>query len=401
MSAYKYEAITQSGKKKNGVIDADSERHVRQKLREQALIPVVIKPINANSSQQKVSRYRLKLKDLALVTRQLATLVSANLPLERALQGVIEQNDKPQIKEIITGIRSKVLEGFTLSNALKSFPKVFSPLYCETVHAGEQTGRLDIVLNRLADYTEDQQEMKLKIQQALIYPFVMILVSISIIAFLLTFVIPKIINVFTSTGQTLPELTIVLLNISYFIEHYGWIVLLLLIIAIFLFSYGLKNQGFKRKVHYLILKIPMISYMTRTINTARYAHTLAILISAGVPVLNAMRVSSNLISNLILKKAVQESAKLVKDGRSISRALKASDVFSPMMVHLIASGENSGALEEMLHRAALNQDKEIERIISTGLTLFEPLIILLMGAIVLFIVLATLLPIFSMNQLVQ
>lgn len=401
MPAFKYQAIDAKGSSQTGIIDADSSKQARYKLREKNLFPVDVKAITAHPARRFKWGKGIKSRELALLTRQLATLVAAGIPLEQALQGASEQAEKSNIKEILRSVRSRVLEGYSLADALKQEPSVFSSLYCETVHAGEQTGKLDLVLERLADYTEEQSEMQAKIQQALIYPIIMILVSLAIIAFLLTHVIPKIIGVFHSTGQSLPPLTIALIQFSHFIKQDGWILLIIIVGSFFVFRYLNKLQRYRELFHYTWLRLPLIGYLIRLINTARYAHTLSILVNAGVPLLQAMTTSAKLMTNDVLKERVIEAAQKVKEGGKISQALKATKVFTPMMVYLIMSGENSGTLENMLSRAAETQDKEITRIINTGLTLFEPLIILIMGAVVLFIVLATLLPIFSMNQLVN
>lgn len=403
MPSYRYTALAATGKDKKGVLEADSERHARSLLRNQGLIPTSV-VINTNGSSkssvshQTKSRKKIKLNELSLLTRQLATLLAAGLPIEESINGVIEQVDKNTIKTILHGVRSKVLEGHTLANALRQYPNAFSELYCATVGAGEQTGKLDVVLTRLADYTEQQQAMRQQVQQALIYPSLMIFVSIGIISFLLSFVVPKIINVFSTTGQSLPELTQILISISEGLKSYGLYIVAIFVLVILAFKRSLKKESFRRKWHLFLLKMPLIAYMMRSVNTARYARTFGILSAAGVSVLEAMRVSSTLVINIPIQESLILAAKRVKEGANISYALKQTQYFSPMTIHLIASGENSGRLEEMLERAADNQDGEVSRLIATGLTLFEPMIILLMGAIVLFIVLATLLPIFSMDQ---
>lgn len=403
MPAYRYEALSQDGQLVSGVIDADSARQSRQKLKDKSLIVISTQEIkNQSGKKHQVKRsYRLKLKELSLIIRQLATLIAANLPLENALKGVIEQNEKSHVKEVLSAVRAKVLEGLSFSKALKTFPQVFSPLFCETIAAGEQTGRLDMILNRLADYSEEQQAMKSKIQQALIYPSLMILVSLSIIFFLLTHVIPKIINVFQSSNQALPKLTVFLIHVSDGIKQYGWVLIVICALLTFLARALLKKEHLRKRWDQFLLKVPGIGYFIKTTNTARFSHTLAILNEAGVPMLKAMTVATNLITNSSMKENIDKARAEVRDGRGLSASLKETKMFSPMALHLIASGENSGTLDEMLKRAAINQDKEIKLLINTGLTLMEPLIILLMGGFVLFIVLATLLPIFSMNQLVN
>ena len=401
MTAFNYQALEKSGKESKGIIEADSEKQARQLLRDKSLIPLSLHAIKASKKPSgALFARKVSVNDLSLITRQLATLLEAGIPIEQAIQGVSEQVEKAQLKSILQGVRSKVLEGFSLAQALEQFPHAFPELYCSTVGAGEQTGRLDMVLTKLADYTENQQKTRQKVTQALIYPAVMVFVSIGIISFLLSFVVPKIIDVFHSTGQTLPELTLVLIGISNFLKNYGLYLLVALIIAIILFKQALRREAFKYKWHLLLLKIPLIAYMIKAVNTARYASTFGILFSAGVNVLESMRVSASLISNLPMRKTIGDASTKVKEGSNISLALKQTHYFTPMAIHLISSGENSGQLSDMLQRAADNLDNDVKRIIETGLTLFEPLIIMVMGSVVLFIVLATLLPIFSMDQMI-
>ena len=280
------------------------------------------------------------------------------------------------------------------------YPQAFPELYRATVAAGEQTGRLDVVLEKLADYTEKQQATKHKIQQALIYPLLMITVSTGIISFLLAFVVPKIIDVFRSSGQTLPAMTQWLITFSQIIKNDGLYIVIVLIILGFLFQRGLQHHQFKTFWHQCLLRVPMISYLIKTINTSRYIHTFAILFSAGVNVLETMKVSASLVTNIMMQNALVQAATQVREGKSIHQALKQTHFLSPMTIHLIASGEKSGQIAPMMERAADHLDDEVNRLIDTGLSLLEPLIILLMGGVVLFIVLSTLLPIFSMEQLV-
>jgi general secretion pathway protein F len=283
---------------------------------------------------------------------------------------------------------------------MSQFPNAFPELYRATVGSGEQTGHLDLVLEKLADYTENQQQTRQKVQQALIYPLIMIIVSIAIISFLLTFVVPKIIEVFTSSGQTLPVMTQILINFSQFVKSYGLYTLAAIILAIIAFKRSLNNIKIKTAWHRLILKLPIVSYLVKTINVARYIHTFGILFAAGVSVLETMRVSASLITNVVMRQAFDTSTLRVREGSGINEALKETRYISPMAIHLIASGEKSGQLSNMMERAASHLDNEVKRLIDTSLTLLEPLVILFMGAVVLFIVLATLLPIFSMEQLV-
>ncbi|CZG11354.1 GspF family T2SS innner membrane protein variant LspF [Legionella pneumophila] len=398
MGAYQYQALKVNGSISKGVIEADSERHARQLLREQGLIPTQVQTLTqqrAASSKSKVSA-----ADLALLTRQLATLLAAGIPVEESLRGVSEQTEKDKVRELIIGVRSKVLEGYGLAQAMAQYPNAFPELYRATVGSGEQTGRLDVVLEKLADYTEKQQQTRQKVQQALIYPLLMIIVSTAIISFLLTFVVPKIIDVFTESGQTLPPMTQLLINMSQFIKSYGVYSLVTIIVALIGFKKSLSNIKIKTAWHQFMLKLPIVSYLVKTINVARYIHTFGILFAAGVSVLETMRVSSSLVTNIVMRQAFDLATLRVREGSGISEALKETKFISPMAIHLIASGEKSGQLSDMMERSASHLDNEVNRLIETSLTLLEPMVILLMGAVVLFIVLATLLPIFSMEQLV-
>ncbi|HAT8178756.1 TPA: GspF family T2SS innner membrane protein variant LspF [Legionella pneumophila] len=398
MGAYQYQALKVNGNISKGVIEADSERHARQLLREQGLIPTQVQTL----TQQRAANNKGKVSaaDLALLTRQLATLLAAGIPVEESLRGVSEQTEKDKVRELIIGVRSKVLEGYGLAQAMAQYPNAFPELYRATVGSGEQTGRLDVVLEKLADYTEKQQQTRQKVQQALIYPLLMIIVSTAIISFLLTFVVPKIIDVFTESGQTLPPMTQLLINLSQFIKSYGLYTLVTIILALIGFKKSLSNIKIKTAWHKFMLKLPIVSYLVKTINVARYIHTFGILFAAGVSVLETMRVSSSLVTNVVMRQAFDLATLRVREGSGISEALKETKFISPMAIHLIASGEKSGQLSDMMERSASHLDSEVNRLIETSLTLLEPMVILLMGAVVLFIVLATLLPIFSMEQLV-
>jgi general secretion pathway protein F len=402
MAAFQYVAVNAKGTTQKGILEADSAKEARRILREQGLTTLEIQ-----LAQQKVAGVRLKKfgkpsvssKELALMTRQLATLLSAGLPLEEVLTAVAEQTEKSKTKGLILSVRSKVLEGHAFASALRDYPEAFSELYCSTVAAGEKSGHLDIVLQRLADYTEQQFHMQQKIQQALIYPSVMVCVALGILVFLLEYVVPKMISVYSNIGQTLPTMTLVLISISTHLKSLGLYIFIAIAVSIYFFRRALKNNiKFRTQVHQWVLRIPIIGNAIKVANTARFSRTFAILSSAGVPVLEAMSVSSKLITNLPIRTSVEEAASRVREGANISLALKQTRFFPPMSIHLIASGEASGQLENMLERAANNQDAEISRLIETTLALFEPAIILIMGAMVLFIVLAILLPIFQLDQ---
>ena len=398
MSAYQYIALKKNGNTCKGVIEADSERNARQLLRENGLFPTEVYPLKKNTSKKQ--RDKIKSQDLSLFTRQLATLLAAGIPIDESLRGVAEQSENVKVQKLIVAVRAKVMEGYGLAQAMGEFPHAFPELYRSTIAAGEQTGHLDMVLEKLADYTENQQKIRQKIQQALIYPSLMIIISVVIVSFLLAFVVPKIIEVFTSSGQTLPTMTLILIKISKFIQFYGIYLLISIISIILIFLNLLKKPKFLQPWHKLLLKIPIIGYLIKSVNVARYIHTFGILFAAGVNVLETMRVSASLLNNNIMQNSFNTATIQVKEGTSINQALHATKFLNPMATHLIASGEKSGNLASMMERAAQHLDNEVKRIIDTALTLLEPIIILIMGMVVLFIVLSTLLPIFSMEQLV-
>jgi len=407
VAAFNYIAINAQGEKLKGVIEADSSKIARQLLRNKGLIPVETTVAHHKSVKfqpkffsRKSKGSFLSNKELSLITRQLATLLGAGMPVEEVLSAVAEQTEKPKTKGLILSVRGKVLEGHSLANALRDFPRAFSDLYCSTVAAGEKSGHLEIVLQRLADYTEQQYLMRQKIQNALIYPAIMILVSFGIVGFLLEYVVPKMVAVYANTGQELPGITTFLIALSNGIKSYGIFLLIGIFIGVYFFRRAMKtNIRFRKKVQRFVLRIPIFGNAIKTINTARFSRTFAILSSAGVSVLEAMTIASQLITNLPIRKAVEEATNRIREGANIHLALKQTKYFPPMSIHLIASGESSGQLEPMLERAANNQDNDIKQLIETALTLFEPAIILVMGAIVLFIVLAILLPIFQLDQL--
>ncbi len=411
MGAFEYIAIDTAGRPQKGIMQGDAARAVRQKLRDSGLTPIEIKEISEGESlaatsswQEKLGyffRRRLSCADLTLFTRQLATLVSSGMPIEEAIRAIVEQTEKNHVKKVISAVHGRILEGHSLAVSLASFPDMFSPLYRASVAAGEQTGHLDQVLNRLADYTEKRQQIQQKVQQALIYPVIMLIVAFSIIAFLLSYVVPKITGIFKDSGQELPTATQILLKINSFVSQNGIWLILGVIILVIIFNRSLRHPRMKFAWHRFLLRAPVIGKMIRLSNTAQFARTLGTLSAAGVSVLEAMRIAIEVVSNSAIREAIQVAAQRVREGTAMHYALKQTKFFSPMSVHLVASGENSGQLEAMLLRMADYQDQEITSAIEIGLTLFEPMLILAMGGIILFIVLAVLLPIFSLNQLVQ
>lgn len=407
MPAFEYTAINTKGREQRGVIEGDNARHVRQMLREQSLTPLSV--VETNKSEESVSggksgfklRSGVSVKDLALLTRQLSTLMRSGVPLEEALATVARQTGKNSVKSVILSTRSKVLEGHSFAAALREQPRVFPDLYCATVSAGEQSGHLDPVLERLADYTEARQEMAQKINMALMYPIILTLLSITIITGLLTYVVPQIVQVFENVGQELPLMTVLLIGTSDLLRSYGIWILLLGGGFFYLAKRALESPVTRFRYHQSLLKLPLIGELTKGVNTARFARTLSILTASGVPILDALRISGQVVRNLPMRQAIEVASARVREGSNISRSLEQSGLFPPITIHMIASGESSGKLEEMLERAALYQERETTATITTFVGLFEHLMILVMGGVVLMIVLAILLPVMELNQLVK
>ena len=408
MGAFEYVAVDAAGRERKGVVEGDTPRHVRQLLREQGLLPVAVDEVVEQKQQDGRSarvgwrlQRGLSASDLALVTRQLATLVKSGLPLEEALLAVSQQTDKPRVRSIILGVRSKVMEGHTLADGLSDFPGSFPEIYRATVAASEQSGHLDAVLERLADYTDNRQQLRSRTLSAMLYPVMLFVVCVAIVFFLLVSVVPKVVEVFRTSEAELPLLTQMLISGSDFMRQYGVWLAIVLAGAFFLFTRWLRVESNRRRWHQFLLRLPLVGKVVRGSNTARFARTLSTLTASTVPVLEALRISSEVVTNLPMKGAVEEAAVRVREGAPIGRSLGSSRVFPPMMIHLISSGETSGELDTMLERAAVHQERELDSILQAVVGLLGPLMILVMGGLVLVIVLAMLLPIFELNQLVK
>jgi general secretion pathway protein F len=404
MAVFKYIAVDNNGKEETGIMEADSLSQIRQMLRQQSLIPI---EIEASTQEKAKSKYSSSLfqrsinsTDLTIVTYQFATLMSAGLPIEESLLNTAEQFDKPHVKSILYGVHAKVLEGHSLAASLDEYPSSFPQLYRASVAAGEKSGELAGVLDRLAIYMEKQRDVQQKVQQALIYPGLLTLVSIGIVVFLLSYVVPKIVTIFIDSGQGLPLMTRALLSISDFVQNYGIYVAIILFVAAVAFRQALKQDRFRAAVHHLLLKIPIVGKTINDVNTARFSRTFGILFAASVPVLEAMHAACSVVKMLPMKYAIEKNIKKVSEGTAIHKALQETGYFSLLTVRLIASGEMSGRLEQMLEKSADYQDRMVSKKIDIALALFEPTMIMVMGGIVLFIVLAVLLPIFELNQLV-
>ncbi|MFI4895830.1 MAG: type II secretion system inner membrane protein GspF [Steroidobacterales bacterium] len=406
MGAFEYTALDTAGRSRKGVIEGDTARHVRSLLRERQLLPVTIEEIAAEAVRRPRRgafswRRGVSAADLSLMTRQLSTLVRAGLPLEEALLAVSEQTEKPRVQSIVLGVRAKVVEGHTLAAGLNDFPSVFPEIYRATVAAGEHSGHLDAVLERLADYTESREQMRQKVMGAMLYPIVLTIMCFSIVSILLTYVVPKVVEVFEANRAKLPLATRVLVAMSSFLRDYGLWLLIAIGVAAFLVWRALKARAARLRYHRALLRLPVIGRIVRGVNTARFTRTLSILTASAVPVLDSLRIASEVVTNLPMRDAVSEAAARVREGAPIGRSLAANRLFPPMTIHLISSGESSGELQAMLERAALNQERELEGLLAALVGLLGPVLIVGMGLFVMGIVFAMLLPIFEMNQLIR
>ena len=405
MAAYEYQALDGKGRRKQGVLEADSARQVRQQLREMGLTPLEVSETVEKARREATGfsllRPSMSTADLALITRQLSTLVAAALPIEESLKAVAEQCEKPKQRTLISAVRGKVLEGHSLAEAMGTFPSIFDQLYRAMVAAGEKSGHLEKVLNRLADYTEQRQQMKNKLLQAMIYPIVLTLVAVGVIAILLSSVVPKVVEQFVHMKQQLPLSTRLLMGASDFVRDYGFGLVLLLALALVAFRWWNGKPERRIRYHAVLLRLPVIGRVARGINTARYARTLSILNSSAVPLLEGMRISGEVLTNDYARARLVEASERVREGSSLRAALEQTKLFPPMMLHMIASGERSGELDSMLERAADNQDREFESQVNLALGVFEPALVVSMAAIVLFIVMAILQPILELNNMVS
>ncbi len=403
MAAFEYKALDRQGRQKKGLLEADTAKQIRGMLREQGLTPLEVTQAADKEKQSQTSGLKLfqpsiSTADLALITRQLATLIQSALPVESAVLAVAEQCEKPRLKRMLMAVRSKVVEGYTLADGLAEFPHIFDNLYRAMVAAGEKSGHLDEVLMRLADYTEQRQAMSRQIMQAMIYPIILMVFAVIIVGILLGTVVPEIVSTFDKTNQILPLSTRIVMAASEFVQNYWLVVIGCVTLAIIAIKKALQKPNIRFWFDSKVVHFPGLGKVSRGINTARFARTLSILSSSSVPLLEGMRISGDVLSNENIKKAVNEATVKVSEGASLRASLEQSRIFPPMMLHMIASGEKSGELEQMLERAADNQDQEFKSLVSMSLSLLEPIMISTMAVVVFFIVMAILEPIMEMNK---
>jgi len=406
MSGYEYSALDARGRETRGVVEADTERHARSLLRERGLAPLAIEGIRAAAAgksrfRERFSRPGLSRGGLALLTRQFATLVRAGLTIEECLNVLIEQSDSAGAKRLLAAVRARILEGQSLSRGLADYPGSFPQIYRAMVEAGEQSGRLGDVLERLAEYTENREALRDKVVIAFIYPVLVTVVALAVVGLLLVYVVPQVTRVFANLGQALPLATRILIALSDFVRASGVVWLAGLVGALIAASLLLRDPARRHRWHRWLLRVPLVGRLIRGVNAARFADTLGILTASGVPLLASLQSAAAVLTNLPMRAAVDEAVRRVREGGALAPALGAAKLFPPLVIHLIASGEATGRLDTMLARAAEAQSRELENWVRGLTALLEPVLILAMGMVVLFVVVAILLPIFEMNQLIR
>lgn len=402
MPTFDYRADDAQGRRCKGRLEADSPQHARQLMRERGLWPRELNEVHAGTaagSQQRGGR--LSAAQLALLTLQLSTLVQAGLPLEEALQAVARQSSRRKVAGLLSAVRSRVMEGHALSTALALFPRAFPELYRATVAAGERSGHLGQVLEQLAAYTQARQVSRQKIQMALVYPLILMLASVAIVGFLLGFVVPDVVKIFIDSGQPLPWLTQALIGLSGGLRQHFLTLIAGLALLVGLYRWSLREPPWRLRWHRLALQLPVVGQVLRAMEAARFASTLAILGKSAVPLVDALEIAAAVIGNLTIRARMVDVARSVREGGTLTRGLELSGDIPPMMLHMIASGERAGELDHMLVRAAEQQESSLASRIALVVSLFEPAMLVLMGGVVLLIVLAILLPILSLNQLVN
>jgi general secretion pathway protein F len=399
MDAFRYQALDASGRSVTGVVQADTPRQARTQLREQGLLPSALSRVHKHALQPWARR--VSPAELSLLTRQMATLLESGLTMEQALAALIEEAEAPLTREVLAGVKAEVMAGASLATALASYARSFPEFYRALVHGGEESGALPTVLQHLADYLDARQALRQKTSLALLYPVLVAVVAIAIVTGLLVYVVPQVVQVFQQSRQGLPFLTRALIGLSDFLRA-AWPYLLLILVGLAAGAHmALRREAPRRRWHALLLTLPWLGPLVRGVDTSRFASTLAILVAGGVPLLGALASAARVMGNAVMRKAVERAIERVREGVSLARALGETRAFPPLLVHLVASGEMSGKLEQLLERAARLETQALERRLAVFLTLIEPVMILVMGAVVLLIVLAILLPIIQINQLVR
>ena len=402
MPVFEYKAITSGGKSTKGIIDAPNPSEARSRLRKEGTFVTEISEslAGANSSSPasiKISR-GVSIADITIMTRQLATLVGAGVPIAESLIALVDQVENLKLKRALSDVREKVNEGSSLADAVKIHPKIFSNLFVNMIRAGEASGSLEVVLNRLADYSENQSKLKGKVMATMAYPAIMLLIGAGAMVVIFTFIIPKLVSLFESLGQELPVPTKIMIGISKIFTSYWYLVILAGIVIFFLGRAYLKTEGGKTRYHRFLLHMPIFGSMFRMVAIARFANTLSTLLASGVPILLAMDIVKNVLNNKVLSEVIENVRKNVSEGDSIAEPLKRSGEFPPLVTHMIAIGEKTGEVEAMLTKVAETYNNQVDTRISTMTSLIEPIMIVLMALVIGFVVFSVMLPIFNMTQ---
>ena len=401
MEAFQYQALDAAGRTVSGVVQADTARQARTQLRAQGLLPSTIGPVHARERARQGWARGISSAELSLLTRQMATLLESGLTMEQTLNALIEATSEPTTREVLTGVKTEVTAGLSFAGALGAYEKSFPDFYRALVHGGEESGALPVVLQHLADYLDARQALKQKTSLALLYPVLVTVVALAIVTGLLVYVVPQVVQVFQQSRQSLPLLTRALIALSDFLRAAWPYILVIIGGGITAAHMALRRDAPRRSWHAMLLRLPWLGPLVRGTNTSRFASTLAILVGGGVPLLSALASGARVMTNMVMRDAIERAIERVREGASLARALGETRAFPPLLIHLVASGEVSGRLEQMLNRAAHLETQALERRLAVFLTLLEPVMILVMGGVVLMIVLAILLPIIEINQLVH
>jgi general secretion pathway protein F len=401
VEAFEYISLDKQGKQQRGTVQADNARQVRQLLREQNLIPLTVQRLTgeAENTAGKPRKTALKRGELPLLIRQLATLVAAGLPLEQAISTTIEQSEQKNTRKVLMELRARLLEGHTLARAMRRFPRAFDELTVTTIEAGEESGHLPEVLDRLAAYLEEREDRGKQSLMALMYPLILVITAIAVVSGLMVYIVPKVIQIFERSHAQLPVITRALLALTDWLSRYGWLLFSVIAVAVLLFTVALQNPDFRLRWHAFLLRLPLIGPLIRTAQAARFTRTLGILTKSSVPIVPALALSAQVVNNLAMRQAVDQAAARVREGSSLNRAIRESGQFPPLTVRLIHSGEQSGTLSDMLERAASAQERDVSHRLNALVSVMQPVAILIVGVLILLIVLAMLLPIFQINTL--
>jgi len=401
MQAFEHVSLDKHGKSHRGTVQADTERQARQLLREQQLMPLEIRPLTGDlaDNSNRSRKTGLKRGELPLLIRQLATLVAAGLPLEQAIATTIEQSEQKNTRKILMEMRARLLEGHSLARAMRQFPRAFDELTVTTIEAGEESGHLPEVLDRLATYLEEREDRGKQSLMALMYPLILVITAIGVVSGLMVYIVPKVIQIFERSHAQLPAITRALLALTDWLSRYGWLLFSVLAVALLVFTAAVQNNEFRLKWHAFLLRIPLLGPLIRTAQAARFTRTLGILTKSSVPIVPALSLSAQVVDNLAIRQAVDQAAARVREGSSLNRAVRESGQFPPLTVRLIHSGEQSGTLSDMLERAASAQERDVSHRLNALVSIMQPVAILIVGVLILLIVLAMLLPIFQINTL--